>query len=90
MDDFFIFVKIKSRINEKYCPIPAAFGYYINLCSKREKVKGSKVVTTSVKEVGSFDALEVDDNLEVYLEKGEKTKLKLKLMIIFMRLSQWI
>lgn len=45
---------------------------------KREKVKGSKVVTTSIKEVGSFDALEVDDNLEVYLEQGEKNEIKIE------------
>ncbi len=45
---------------------------------KREKIKGSKIVTTSVKEVGSFDALEVDDNLEVYLEQGEKNEIKIE------------
>ncbi|WP_289662869.1 GIN domain-containing protein [Flavobacterium panacagri] len=45
---------------------------------KREKVKGSKVVTTSIKEVGSFDAIEVDDNLEVYLEQGEKNEIKIE------------
>ena len=45
---------------------------------KREKIKGSKIVTTSIKEVGSFDALEVDDNLEVYLEQGEKNELKIE------------
>ncbi len=50
----------------------------LTFAQKREKVKGSKVVTTSVKEVGSFDALEVDDNLEVYLEKGEKNEIKIE------------
>ena len=45
---------------------------------KREKIKGSKIVTTSIKEVGSFDALEVDDNLEVYLEQGEKNEIKIQ------------
>ncbi len=45
---------------------------------KREKIKGSKIVTTSLKEVGSFDALEVDDNLEVYLEQGEKNEIKIE------------
>lgn len=45
---------------------------------RREKIKGSKVVTTSVKEVGSFDAIEVDDNLEVYLEQGEKNEIKIE------------
>ena len=48
------------------------------LHKKREKIKGSKIVTTSIKEVGSFDALEVDDNLEVYLEQGEKNEIKIE------------
>ncbi|MCI9844017.1 GIN domain-containing protein [Flavobacterium pectinovorum] len=45
---------------------------------KREKIKGSKIVTTSIKEVGDFDALEVDDNIEVYLERGEKNEIKIE------------
>ncbi|MFD1601773.1 GIN domain-containing protein [Flavobacterium artemisiae] len=45
---------------------------------KREKIKGSKIVTTSIKEVGSFNAIEVDDNLEVYLERGEKNEIKIE------------
>ena len=47
----------------------------LTFAQKREKVKGSKIVTTSIKETGNFDAIEVDDNLEVYLEKGEKSVL---------------
>ncbi|WP_235830985.1 GIN domain-containing protein [Flavobacterium ustbae] len=50
----------------------------LTFAQKREKIKGSKIVTTSIKEVGSFDALEVDDNLEVYLEQGEKNELKIE------------
>lgn len=50
----------------------------LTFAQKREKIKGSKVVTTSVKEVGSFDAIEVDDNLEVYLEQGEKNEIKIE------------
>ncbi|MEL1254940.1 DUF2807 domain-containing protein [Flavobacterium sp. DGU38] len=45
---------------------------------KREKVKGTKIVTTSIKEVGDFDAIEVDDNIEVYLERGEKNEIKIE------------
>ncbi|PBJ13739.1 hypothetical protein BSF42_12150 [Flavobacterium sp. ACN6] len=50
----------------------------LTFAQKREKVKGSKVVTTSIKEVGSFDAIEVDDNLEVYLDQGEKNEIKIE------------
>ena len=45
---------------------------------KREKLKGSKIVTTSIKEVGEFDGIEADDNLEVYLERGEKNEIKIE------------
>ena len=45
---------------------------------KKEKIKGSKIVVTERREVGNFDALLVEDNLEVHLEKGEKTELKIE------------
>lgn len=45
---------------------------------KGEKIKGSKTVTIEQKEIGDFDSLEVGDNIEVYLEKGEKTELKIE------------
>ncbi|QSW87599.1 MULTISPECIES: DUF2807 domain-containing protein [Flavobacterium] len=45
---------------------------------KREKIKGSKIVTTSIKDVGSFNGLEADDNLEVYLVKGDKNEIKIE------------
>lgn len=38
----------------------------------KEKVKGSKIVTVAQKEIGEFDNLEVSDNLEVFLIKGDK------------------
>ena len=50
----------------------------IALAQKKEKVKGSKTVTTELKEVERFNALEVADNLEVSLERGEKNELKIE------------
>ena len=50
----------------------------LTFAQKREKIKGSKVVTTSQKEVGDFDAFEADDNLEVYMERGEKNEIKIE------------
>ena len=50
----------------------------LSFAQKREKIKGSKVVTTSFKEVGEFDGIEADDNLEVYLERGEKNEIKIE------------
>ncbi|MFV8270923.1 GIN domain-containing protein [Flavobacterium sp. GT2N3] len=45
---------------------------------KKEKIKGSKTVTIEHREVGNFESLTVEDNLEVHLERGEKTELKIE------------
>ncbi len=45
---------------------------------KSEKIKGSKTVTIEQKEIGNFNALEVSDNIEVYLDRGEKCELKIE------------
>ena len=48
------------------------------LAQKKEKIKGSKTVTIEQKEIGNFDAIEISDNLEVYLDRGEKSELKIE------------
>ena len=48
------------------------------VAQKKEKIKGSKTVTTKVKEISNFDNLEVSDNIEVYLEKGETSFLSIE------------
>ena len=48
------------------------------LAQKNEKIKGSKIVTKEQKEIGDFDAIEVNDNVEVYLDRGEKCELKIE------------
>ncbi|MBP6758832.1 MAG: DUF2807 domain-containing protein [Flavobacterium sp.] len=45
---------------------------------KSEKIKGSKTVTIEQKEIGNFNVLEVSDNIEVYLDRGEKCELKIE------------
>ena len=50
----------------------------LTFAQKKEKIKGSKTVTTLHKEVGSFNALEIEDNLEIYLEKAEKNEIKIE------------
>ena len=49
-----------------------------SIAQKKEKIKGSKTVTTKVKEISNFSALEVSDNIEVFLEKGEFSVLKIE------------
>jgi len=45
---------------------------------KKEKVKGSKIVTTEIKKIESFEALEVADNVEVFLIKGNECSLEIE------------
>ena len=53
------------------------FSYSVK-CQDKEKIKGSKIVTVESVEIGDFDSIEVGDNIEVSLEKGEKTKIKIE------------
>lgn len=48
------------------------------LAQKGEKIKGSKIVTIEQKEIGNFNSLEVSDNIEIYLDRGEKCELKIE------------
>lgn len=50
----------------------------LSLAQKKEKIKGSKKVTIDQVEIGNFDAIEISDNLEVYLNKAEKSDLKIE------------
>lgn len=45
---------------------------------KKEKIKGSKTVTVTQKEVESFESLEIEDNIEVYLVKGSVQSLEIE------------
>lgn len=55
----------------KFFPVVVALLFAITaFAQKREKIKGSKNVTVIQKEVQSFENLEVEDNLEIFLVKG--------------------
>ncbi len=58
--------------------ITLIFSTSLLLAQKAEKIKGSKVVTTSQKEITSFHAIEIGDNLEINLEKGEKNEIQIE------------
>jgi len=45
---------------------------------QKEKIKGSKIVTLKQKEIGDFENLEVGDNLEIFLIKGEKCGIEIE------------
>ena len=50
----------------------------IAVAQKKEKIKGSKIVTVSVKEIPAFENIEINDNFEVFLVKGEKASLEIE------------
>ncbi len=46
--------------------------------AQKEKVKGSKMVTVVQKDITEFEELEVSDNLEIFLIKGDKCTLEIE------------
>ena len=50
----------------------------INFAQKKEKVKGSKIVKLEQKQVEDFESLEVEDNLEIFLIKGNECRLEIE------------
>ncbi len=57
---------------------------FLFLCStvalgqQKEKLKGSKIVTITQKEIEEFENVEVDDNLEIFLIKGDKSSVEIE------------
>lgn len=49
-----------------------------SLAQKKEKIKGSKIVTVAIKEIKSFENIEVGDNFEVLLVKGDKPSIEIE------------
>ncbi len=45
---------------------------------KKEKIKGSKIVTVTQKEIETFENLEVEDNIEIFLIKGAAASLEIE------------
>jgi len=50
----------------------------LSYSQKKEKVKGSKIVTTEIKKIEPFDAIEVLDNIEVFIVKGTECGLEIE------------
>jgi hypothetical protein len=50
----------------------------LTMGQNKEKIKGSKVVVEKPKEIENFTALEIEDNLTVFLEKGGKNEIKVE------------
>ncbi|PZR12596.1 MAG: DUF2807 domain-containing protein [Flavobacterium psychrophilum] len=56
----------------------AVFFTSITFAQKKEKIKGSKVVTVTQKEVENFETLEIEDNIEIFLSKGGTQSLEIE------------
>lgn len=50
----------------------------VGISQNKEKIKGSKTVLEQTKEVDAFTNLEIEDNLTVFLEKGEKNEITIE------------
>lgn len=50
----------------------------VALGQKKEKIKGSKIVTVTQKEVPVFENLEIEDNLEIFIIKGDKQSIEIE------------
>ena len=50
----------------------------ITFGQKKEKIKGSKIVKLEQKQVESFESIEVEDNIEVFLVKGSECGLEIQ------------
>ena len=48
------------------------------LGQKKEKIKGSKIVTLSIKKLENFQNIDIEDNLEVYLVKADSASLEIE------------
>ena len=50
----------------------------LTFAQKKEKIKGSKLVKLEQKQVDDFESIEVEDNLEVFLVKGDDCALEIE------------
>ena len=50
----------------------------LTFAQKKTKIKGSKIVTIEQLKINDFSSLTVEDNLEVFVERGERAELKIE------------
>ncbi len=63
---------------KKIVLISCLFLTALSFAQKKEKIKGSKIVKSEQKQIESFESLEVEDNLEVFLVKGNECGLEIE------------
>lgn len=50
----------------------------VGFSQKKEKVKGTKILKTERHDIEAFQEIEIEDNLEVYLIKGDKNSIEIE------------
>ena len=82
MDAFFFLFLIKLLSENKMKKLALLFIAILitgfSYGQKREKVKGSKNVTIEKKEIGNFENLEIEDNIDILLIKSDKCSLEIE------------
>ena len=63
---------------KKYAILLLLLCFTIATAQRKEKIKGSKIVTVENRSIADFEHLEIEDNLEINLERGEKAALKIE------------
>ena len=75
---FYIFVANKHQMNKIYILIITIFLATNSFAQKKEKIKGTKVVTIVKHDKEPFTEIEVEDNLEVFLIKSDKNSVEIE------------
>lgn len=66
-------------MNKKnYALVLLVFGLFLSFAQQKEKIKGSKIVTVTLKEVKEFQQLEIGDNFEVFLVKNNTPSVEIE------------
>ena len=75
-----MFVKSNQHkmTNKLFLLLSFLFLTTITVAQKKEKIKGSKIVTVSVKEIPAFQNIEINDNFEVFLVKSDKPSIEIE------------
>lgn len=64
---------------KKFLILSVVFLFSITTWSqKKEKLKASKIVTISQKEIGNFDSLEVEDAIDIFIVKGDQPSIEIE------------
>ena len=74
----FVIIKFYKMAKKISFLITLLFLTTFSFAQKKEKIKGSKIVTVALKEINSFENIEVSDNFEVLLVKGNQPSLEIE------------